>query len=287
MALVGHNGAGKTTLLKTIAGEMPAAGGTVSRPAHWGWLRQDVQVSPEDAAKLAYDHLLDGSPLAAMAAEIEEAQARIEKASIDMGAGVDGADERLDRAVRRFTTLEEEFRRAGGYQREAEAERVAAGVGIDEEVLLRDVGMLSGGQRRRLELARLLLAGGDLLVLDEPTNHLDADAKQWVMDFLRTSPATVLVVSHDIQLMDKAIDRVIVLENAQIDQYKGTYSDYLRQRAEREAQRARDAANTAKEVARLERTLDKFRKANATTRRSAPHCASGSTASTRTVPPTS
>ncbi len=264
VALIGHNGAGKTTLLRTIAGEIPAAAGTVSRPAQWGWLRQDVQVRPEDAAKLAYDHLLDGSPLAALAGEIEEAQARIEKASIDLGAGVDGAADRLDRAVRRFTTLEEEFRNAGGYQREAEAERVAAGVGIDEEILLRDVGMLSGGQRRRLELARLLLAGGDLLVLDEPTNHLDADAKRWVMDFLRTSPATVLVVSHDIELMDSAIDRVIVLENAQIDQYKGTYSDYVRQRAEREAQRARDAANTAKEVARLERTLDKFRKANAT-----------------------
>jgi ATPase subunit of ABC transporter with duplicated ATPase domains len=131
-------------------------------------------------------------------------------------------------------------------------------------VLLREVGMLSGGQRRRLELARLLLAGGDLLVLDEPTNHLDADAKRWVMDFLKQSPATILVVSHDIQLMDSAIDRVMVLENAQIDHYKGTYSDYLRQRAEREAQRARDAVNTAREVARLEKTIGVFRKANAT-----------------------
>jgi ATPase subunit of ABC transporter with duplicated ATPase domains len=264
VALVGHNGAGKTTLLRTIAREMPAAGGTVTLPERWGWLRQDVQASAEDSARLAYDHLLAGSPLAAMAAEIEEAHSRIEKASIDLGAGIDGAEERLDRAVRRFTTLEEEFRRAGGYQREAEAERIAAGVGIDEEVLLREVGMLSGGQRRRLELARLLLAGGDLLVLDEPTNHLDADAKRWVMDFLRTSPATVLVVSHDIKLMDSSIDRVLVLEHAEIDQYRGTYSDYLRQRAEREEQKARDAANTAKEVARLGRTLDKFRKANAT-----------------------
>jgi ATPase subunit of ABC transporter with duplicated ATPase domains len=264
VALIGPNGAGKTTLLKTISGGMPPATGRISLPAHWGWLRQDVQASVEDSAKLAYDHLLTASPLSALADEMEDAQVRIEKASIDFGAGVDGADELLDRAVRRFTTLEEQFREGGGYQRESEAERLAAGVGLDDEVLLREVGSLSGGQRRRLELARLLLAGGDLLVLDEPTNHLDADAKRWVMDFLKTSKATLLVVSHDIELMDSSIDRVMVLENKQIDHYKGTYSDYIRQRAEREAQRERDAANTAKEVARLEKTVGMFRKANAT-----------------------
>ena len=264
VALVGPNGAGKTTLLKTLAKEQRSVAGTVVLPAHWGWLRQDVTAGVEDASKMAYDHLLDASPLTAMANDMAEAQARIEKAGIDLGAGIDGADDRLDRAVRRFTDLEEQFRRQGGYSRESEAERLAAGVGLDDDALLQEVGTLSGGQRRRLELARLLLCGGDLLIIDEPTNHLDAEAKTWVMNFLRTTPSTVLVVSHDISLMDSAIDRVLALENARIEQYVGTYSKFLVQREEREELRARESANFEKEISRLERSKDKFRGANAT-----------------------
>ncbi len=264
VALVGPNGAGKTTLLKTLAREMPPAGGVVTLPDHWGWLRQDVTARLEDSSKMSYDHLLDASPLTQLAGEIEEANSRIEKAGIDMGAGIDGADVALEKAIKRFSMLEETFRQQGGYQREAEAERLAAGVGLDEDALLREVGTLSGGQRRRLELARLLFAGGDLLILDEPTNHLDADAKNWVMSFLRATKSTVLVVSHDISLMDSAIDRVLSLESAQIEQYVGTYSKYLVQREEREVLKAREKANFDKEISRLERTKDKFRGANAT-----------------------
>ncbi len=264
VALVGPNGAGKTTMLRTIAGERKPNAGTITLPEHRGWLRQDVSARPEDAGKLVFDHLLDGSPLRQMQVQMEDWQQRIEKAGIDMGAGIDGADDVLDKAVRKFTNLEERFRTLGGYQLESDAERMAAGVGLDEDALLRDVGMLSGGQRRRLELARLLLAGGDLLVLDEPTNHLDVDAKNWVMEFLKTSKSTILVVSHDIELMDSAIDRVIALENARIDEYKGTYTQFLAQREERESQRDREQANFDKEVTRLEKTIDKFRGANAT-----------------------
>ena len=264
VALVGPNGSGKTTMLRTIAGEMKQNGGTVTLPEHRGWLRQDVSATEEDSGKLVYDHLLDGSPLRKLQIQMVEWQQRIEKAGIDMGAGIDGADDVLDKAVKRFTNMEERFRTLGGYQLESDAERMAAGVGLDEEALLREVGMLSGGQRRRLELARLLLAGGDLLILDEPTNHLDVDAKNWVMDFLKTSKSTIFVVSHDIDLMDSAIDRVIALENARIDEYKGTYTQFLAQREERESQRDREQSNFDKEVGRLEKTIDKFRGANAT-----------------------
>lgn len=264
VALVGPNGAGKTTMLKTVAGEMFPAGGSVVRPDHFSWLQQDVQARPEDSERMSYDHLLSASPLTTMAEQLKEWQDRIEKAGIDLGAGVDGADEALDKAVTKFTNLEERYRTLGGYQVESEAERIAAGVGLDEEALLRPVGTLSGGQRRRLELARLLLAGGDLLILDEPTNHLDVEAKSWVMDFLRKVKSTVLVVSHDIELMDSAIDRVLALEAAQIEQYKGTYTEFLKQREERESLRARESANFNKEIARLEKTMDKFRGANET-----------------------
>ena len=129
------------------------------------------------------------------------------------------------------------------------------------------VGALSGGQRRRLELARLLLAGGDLLILDEPTNHLDAKAKLFVMDFLRTSPSAVLVVSHDIELMSESIDRVFALEQGRIELYRGTYSVFLKKRAEREASLTRDAANAQREIDRLKTTADKFRQGNATAAR--------------------
>jgi ATPase subunit of ABC transporter with duplicated ATPase domains len=264
VALVGPNGAGKTTMLKTLAAERVPNSGTVERPEHWGWLQQDVSAKPEDADKMSYDHLLNASPLTEMAEQLKEWQNRIEKAGIDMGAGLDGADEALDRAVKKFSNLEERYRNQGGYQVESEAERIAAGVGLDDDVLLRAVGTLSGGQRRRLELARLLLAGGDLLILDEPTNHLDVEAKKWVMEFLKKSPATILVVSHDIELMDSAIDRVLALEAAQIEQYKGTYTQFLKQREEREMLRAREQANFGKEISRLEKTVDKFRGANKT-----------------------
>ena len=264
VALVGPNGAGKTTMLRTLAGELHAAGGSVVRPEHFGWLQQDVQAKPEDAHRMSYDHLLSASPLTDMADQLKEWQSRIEKAGIDLGAGIEGADDALDKAVTKFTNLEERYRMLGGYQVESDAERIAAGVGLDEEALLREVSTLSGGQRRRLELARLLLAGGDLLILDEPTNHLDVEAKQWVMEFLRKAKATILVVSHDIDLMDSSIDRVLALEAAQIEQYKGTYSQFLVQREERESLRARESANFNKEVARLEKTMDKFRGANAT-----------------------
>ena len=264
VALVGPNGAGKTTMLKILAGDMFPAGGSLVRPDHFSWLQQDVQARPEDADRLSYDHLLSASPLTEMAEQLKEWQDRIEKAGIDLGAGVEGADEVLDRAITKFTNLEERYRTLGGYQVESEAERIAAGVGLDEETLLRAVGTLSGGQRRRLELARLLLAGGDLLILDEPTNHLDVEAKSWVMDFLRKVKSTVLVVSHDIELMDSSIDRVLALEAAQIEQYKGTYTEFLKQREERESLRARESANFDKEIARLEKTMDKFRGANET-----------------------
>ena len=259
VALVGPNGTGKTTLLRTIAGELDPSHGTIALPASYGWLRQDVQATAADASKRAIDHLLSGRSTAAVAGELEQARRRLESG--------DGHD--LDRAVRRFSALEERFATLGGYQAEADARRIAAGVGLGGRELERDVGMLSGGQRRRLELARLLYAGGELLILDEPTNHLDLDAKTWVMQFLRTSRTSVLVVSHDIALLDDAIDRVLSLEHGRLDVYRGSYSRFLEQRAAREAQQAREDRMRVDEMARLTRTAARFRGGNQTMARKA------------------
>ena len=201
---------------------------------------------------MSLDHLLRGRETAGIAEELESTRLRMEHS--------DGP--RRDRAVRRFAHLEEHFRALGGYQSEADARRIASGVGLDGEALSRRVGTLSGGQRRRLELARLLYAGGDLLILDEPTNHLDLDAKAWVMQFLRTTRAAVLVVSHDIGLLDDAIDRVFALEAGRLDVYRGTYTRFLEQRTARESQRAKEARLYREKVAQLRTTAERFRHGN-------------------------
>ena len=259
VALVGRNGAGKTTLLRTVAGDLAPVAGDVRLPPRTGWLQQDTTPQPGVEDLLTFDHLLDASPLAALRDELTAAHDRMHDAGSDMEA--------LDRAVNRYGTLEERFRLGGGYELESTAEHIANGLGLDEDALLQKVGSLSGGQRRRLELARLLVAGGDLLVLDEPTNHLDVEAKAFVMSFLRSTDSAVLVVSHDIELMNESIDRVLALEQGALQVYRGTYSQFLKKRAEREEALAREAANAHREVARLQRTADKFRQGNATAAR--------------------
>ncbi len=259
VALVGANGAGKTTLLRTLAGEVAPAAGEVRMPNAVGWLPQDTSAQPGVEKDLVFDHLLAASPLARLRDELAAAHEDMHHAEDDAAALAD--------AIHRYGDLEHEFAAGGGYELESRAERIAGGLGLDEEALLQEVGSLSGGQRRRLELARLLLAGGDLLILDEPTNHLDIEAKAFVMNFLKTSASAVLVVSHDIELMNESIDRVLALEQGRLTVYRGTYAQFVAKRAEREAALARDTANARREIARLERTVEKFQQANATAAR--------------------
>ncbi|MGI8846776.1 MAG: ribosomal protection-like ABC-F family protein [Candidatus Dormibacteria bacterium] len=254
VALVGPNGTGKTTLLKSIAGDRALTGGTIRMPERTAYLRQETAPMPRGHAHIAMEYLLEASPLTAMHREIDELTVKMSHTSGD----------ELDSVLDRFGDLQERLTHDGGYELEANAERIAKGVGLDDDALLTPVDALSGGQRRKLELASLLLAGGELFILDEPTNHLDVEAKRWVMNFLRDTQSTVIVVSHDVKLMDTAIDRVLAIENAQMDAYKGTYSDFLRQRAETETQRAHAAKEITKETSRLEDTKKIFAKANAT-----------------------
>ena len=256
VALVGRNGVGKTTLLRTLAGEFDPAAGDIRIPERTAYLRQEGNVRRGHGSdgQAALDYLIAASPLAQTKITLEEMTHRMHE--------VEGDE--LDRLVNEFGELHERFTHDGGYELEAQAERIASGLGIDEDTLLAPVNSLSGGQRRRVDLAALLLTGGDLFVLDEPTNHLDVDAKKWLMDFLRDSPATVLLVSHDIRLMDRHIDKVLALENARLESYIGTYSDFLKQRAEMEEQRKHATKNILKDVSRLEDTKKIFAKANAT-----------------------
>jgi len=256
VALIGRNGVGKTTLLRTIAGERERSEGEIRLPKRTAYLRQEGNAPGRSEAvdTVALDYLIAASPLNSMKVQMEAATTAMHSLGGDA----------LDAAVHEFGELHERFTHDGGYELESQAERMAAGLGIDEDMLLTPVSALSGGQRRRLDLAALLLAGGDLFILDEPTNHLDLDAKKWLISFLRDTPSTVLLVSHDIKLMDQSIDRVLALDNARLDSYVGTYSAFLRQRAEDEAQRKHAVKNITKETRRLEETKKIFAGANAT-----------------------
>ena len=251
VGLVGRNGAGKTSLLRVLGGELAPAAGRVIRKGAFGYLPQDPRISGALDGRSAVTHILSGRGIDA---ELE----RIEKLRIAM-------EERPDeRNVARYTRAEEQFRINGGYAADSEARALAAGLGIGPDRVDRPIGVLSGGERRRVELARILFAGSDILCLDEPTNHLDVDAKEWLMGFLRAYRGALLVISHDLDLLDEAITRVLHLDRpdeasvGRLIEYKGTYSQYREARAADEARQAKMAARQAKEIARLQRFVDRF-----------------------------
>src|SRR5205807_8747370 len=155
------------------------------------------------------------------------------------------------RNVARFSRAEDAFRIQGGYGAEAEGRRILDGLGLAPDRADLPLAVLSGGERRRVELARILFAGSDVLLLDEPTNHLDSDAKEWLMSFLRSYRGALLVVSHDLKLLDAALSRVIHLDDGEVIEYKGTYSEYRAARAADEARMARMAERQQAEIRRL------------------------------------
>lgn len=251
VGIVGRNGAGKTSMFKVLGGENDPAAGKVMRTGAYGYLSQDPRTSKEQEKHPAISHVLSGR-------NIDSDLMRLEKLRIAMEESPD------DRNVSRYTKAEEEFSMKGGYSAESEARSIAAGLGLKADRLDLPLGVLSGGERRRVELARILFAGSDMLLLDEPTNHLDIDAKTWLLNFLRNYKGALLVISHDLELLDEAITRVIHLDRpdeddiGQVHEYRGTYTQYKRSRAEDEAREEKKAAMQAKEVGRLQDVVDRF-----------------------------
>ena len=219
VGLVGRNGAGKTSLFRVLGGESEPAAGRVVRRGDFGYLPQDPRIAGVLDGRTAVAHVLSGRGIDA---ELE----RIEKLRIAMEELPD------ERNVARYTHAEEAFRINGGYAADSEARALAAGLGIGPSRVDHPIGVLSGGERRRVELARILFAGSDVLCLDEPTNHLDVDAKEWLMGFLRGYRGALLVICHDLELLDEAITRVLHLDRpdeggaGQLVEYKGTYTQY-------------------------------------------------------------
>ena len=252
VGLVGRNGAGKTSLFKTVGGAIPPKSGTISVTGGLGYLSQDPRSDDVAPGTAGLAHVLSGRGF-------DEAMVRLEKARLRI------EENPSDDNVARYSRLEERFAMEGGYAAESEVRRIAAGLGLADDRLDLPIGVLSGGQRRRVELARILFAGSDVLLLDEPTNHLDADAKNWLLGFLRTYQGALLVISHDLELLDEAITRVIHLDREGEDalghvvEYKGTYSQYVVAREKDEERLAKLADRQEAEIRRLSTLADSMR----------------------------
>ncbi len=246
VGLVGRNGTGKTTLLQVLAGEAAPAQGVVLRRGRLGYLRQDPRSRGVDLDIKAITHVLEGRGIALAADRLEKLRLKME-------------EDHSARNVARYSRAEEEYRHAGGYSAEAEARQIAAGLGLAPDRMELPVRVLSGGERRRLELARILFAGSDVLLLDEPTNHLDNDAKGWLMKFLASYRGALMVVSHDIMLLDRSITRVMHLDEGRLVEYRGTYSQYREARRQEESRQARVAARQQAEIKRLSTLADSMR----------------------------
>ncbi len=249
IGLVGRNGAGKTTLTKVLAGETQPSAGQVVRSGDVGYLPQDPRTG--DPAVRAMDRVLSARGLDEVVRLMRETEERMASADEATHAA----------AMERYPRLEARFHAAGGYAAESEAERIAANLGLDERVLQQSMGTLSGGQRRRVELARILFSGVETLLLDEPTNHLDADSIAWLRDFLRSYPGGLVVISHDTDLLRVVVNKVFHLDanRGEIDQYALGWDAYLLQRETDERRRKRERASTEKKAAVLLAQADKMR----------------------------
>ncbi|GAA1982759.1 ABC-F family ATP-binding cassette domain-containing protein [Catenulispora subtropica] len=255
VGLVGRNGAGKTTFTRVLAGDGAPADGTVTRTGSVGYLPQDPRAA--DPHLTVMERILSGRGLDAAVRALRAGEAAMTEAS--------SADD-LERAMRRYSRAETEFQAAGGYPAEAEAARVAVGMGLPQHTLHQRLGTLSGGQRRRAELARILFAGPDTLLLDEPTNHLDADSVAWLRSFLLGYSGALVLISHDVGLVTDVVNRVFHLDpqRATIDVHNTGWVEYLRQNDADERRRRRERANAEHKAAALHAQAEKMKARSAT-----------------------
>ncbi|RJO68268.1 ABC transporter ATP-binding protein [Nocardia panacis] len=250
IGLVGRNGAGKTTTLRILAGEGEPYAGAILRSSEIGYLPQDPREGNLDV--LARDRVLSARGLDTLIRDMEKQQAL-------MAEVADEAER--DKAVRKYGRLEERFSALGGYVAESEAARICHSLGLPDRVLGQALRTLSGGQRRRIELARILFSASDgsggrsdrILLLDEPTNHLDADSITWLRGFLQSHDGGLIVISHDVELLDAVVNKVWFLDavRGEADVYNMGWKKYLDARATDEQRRRRERANAEKKASAL------------------------------------
>jgi ATPase subunit of ABC transporter with duplicated ATPase domains len=249
IGLVGRNGAGKTTTMRILAGEGEPYAGRIDRTGEIGYLPQDPREG--DLDMLARDRVLSARGLDTLLSDLEKQQVIMAEVADDAAR---------DKAIRKYGQLEERFAALGGYAAESEAGRICASLGLPERIVTQPLRTLSGGQRRRVELSRILFAASDTgsgsdttLLLDEPTNHLDADSIGWLRTFLQNHTGGLVVISHDVELLAAVVNRVWFLDavRGEADVYNMGWQKYLDARATDEQRRRRERANAEKKASAL------------------------------------
>ncbi|AKK05986.1 ATPase component of ABC transporters with duplicated ATPase domain [Corynebacterium mustelae] len=249
IGLVGRNGAGKTTTMRVLAGETQPYGGSVTSSGEIGYLPQDSREG--NVEQTARDRVLSARGLDAIMRNMDRQQ-EIMETTVD--------DRKRDQAIKKYARLEERYHSLGGYEANAECAQICDSLGLPERVLDQKLKTLSGGQRRRVELAQILFAASagsgksqTTLLLDEPTNHLDADSISWLREFLSKHEGGLIMISHDVDLLEAVCNKIWFLDavRAEADVYNMGFKKYLDARATDEARRRRERANAEKKAAAL------------------------------------
>ncbi|MEO7001271.1 MAG: ABC-F family ATP-binding cassette domain-containing protein, partial [Ktedonobacterales bacterium] len=287
VGIVGVNGAGKTTLMQALRGALDPDAGLIVHPKRIGYLGQerlaDAQLAAgldganDGASATVRDVMLAGRDLARLAAELRAIEAQLAQTPTPVATAAhngasSGKQQRgkqnhhrpansLDALLARYGDLEERFSHLGGYAAEHEIAELLTGLALDDVELDRPVAALSGGQKTRLALARTLFATHDLLLLDEPTNHLDGAAILWLMDYLARYEGAVVLISHDLELLDRAITRILHLDatTRTLTAYSGNYTSYVRQRDMNEQRALAETERQQETITRLQEQADWMR----------------------------
>ncbi len=251
-ALVGPNGAGKTTLFKMIVGELPADGGDVilTKGKTLGYLAQHQDLS---SGGTIYEEVkLAKADIIAMENQIREIEQELKHLEGDA----------LSARLETYNRLTAMFERENGYAYESEITGVLKGLGFDENDFSKPVETLSGGQKTRVSLGKLLLTRPDILLLDEPTNHLDLNSIAWLETYLLNYPGAVLIVSHDRYFLDKVVTKVLEIEMGKLMTYLGNYSEYAEKKRQLRDAQLKEYLNQQQEIKHHEAVIEKLRSFN-------------------------
>ncbi|MDY5845337.1 MAG: ABC-F family ATP-binding cassette domain-containing protein [Bariatricus sp.] len=251
-ALVGLNGAGKSTLLKMIIGELPSDAGDVilTKGKTMGYLAQHQQM---ESGNTIYEEVRTAK------ADIIEMEKQIRELEMEISRLT---GEALDAKLETYHRLTAAFERADGYSYKSELVGVLKGLGFTEEEFSKPVDALSGGQKTRVSLGKLLLTKPDILLLDEPTNHLDMNSIAWLETYLLNYPGAVLIVSHDRYFLNRVVTKVLEIENGTLMTYMGNYSDYAMKKQQLREAKLKEYLNQQREIKHQEAVIEKLRSFN-------------------------
>src|SRR5699024_5375832 len=239
-----------TTLTKVLSGTLEPSEGSVEVAGELGYLPQDTHSGDDTEPVLT--RILSARGLDTILRKLRRAEEEMGDMSL--------SESRREKAMNRYPRIEAELDAAGGYAAEAEAKRMAANLGLPNRLLEQELSTLSGGQRRRVELARILFSQASTMILDEPTNHLDHDSIVWLREYLLNYRGGLIVISHDVELVEQVVNKVFYLDanRSAIDIYNMSWKQYLRQREDDERRRKRERSNVGKKASKLTAHAEKM-----------------------------